>query len=698
MGLFRRTPSTDRERTSWSVPVLLLLIVALPTVCLLWFMTRAMDSERLAVRQRLDEAYRGQLDVLRDRLEVLWSKRIEALRASDREDGAPSRFAAVARERLADGAVLFDARGIPAYPGLSSGSGVDPDDSDPRWIRARRLEFEDRDPEGAAEAYAEMARSDEGTASAARALLARARCLAKTGDASGAVAILAETLAEPEYRGARDPSGRLIAPDASLRALELMDGSDHPLHDRVFETLSNRVRDYREPVLPARQRTFLLRALGERYGERKESGEPRFPLLEAEALSTAYVDRHANRFDSAFGSTFPLVGSWMTAAEQEEGPVLERCLMRGVWQLVLPGEGLVALFREEGLRGELDALGAGSSLSEAFAPSLIPPGEEARDPAGRALSLPSPRPLVGWRLVFDPTGEHIFEDSEDRAAAVYLWTGLLFTVALVGLVALVFRIVNRQMRIARLENDLVATVTHELKTPLASTRLLTDTLLAGRYRDPERTREYLELIARENARLGRLIENFLAFSRMKRDRRAFEPKPVAARSLVDEALDAVREKREEAGFTVTVEMEPGLPPVLADPDALVSVLVNLLENAFKYASGDPRVEVGARVEGPFVALSVRDYGEGLPARELKRIFDRFYQVDARLDRKGDGCGLGLAIVRFVIEAHGGEVEAAPAPGGGLLFMVRLPRAGEAPSPEDARAGSAGPRESREDPS
>ena len=187
------------------------------------------------------------------------------------------------------------------------------------------------------------------------------------------------------------------------------------------------------------------------------------------------------------------------------------------------------------------------------------------------------------------------------------------------------RRLDRQVRLTRLKNDLIATVSHELKTPLSSVRVLVETLLDNQCRDPRQTREYLELIAKENQRLSRLIDNFLTFSRMERNKRAFEMRAISLGEVATKAAEALRERVHAAGFQLDLVIAPDLPWVFGDFDALVTVVVNLLDNALKYARDDRRAAIRVRTDGDLVCLAVEDHGIGLSRRDIRRIFDRFYQ-------------------------------------------------------------------------
>jgi len=231
---------------------------------------------------------------------------------------------------------------------------------------------------------------------------------------------------------------------------------------------------------------------------------------------------------------------------------------------------------------------------------------------------------------------------------------------------------RRQLRLARLKTDLVAAVSHELKTPLASMRLLVDSLLDDSEFDPRKTREYLALIAGENLRLTRLIENFLTFSRLERNRQHFEFAPVEVSTVMETVRDALGERFEHPGCHLDIQVEQGLPEVHADADALVTVLINLLDNAYKYTKDEKAIVLRAFREGDSLALEVRDNGIGIAPRERRRIFQRFYQVDRRLARETGGCGLGLAIVDSIVRAHSGRVNVVSQPGEGSTFTVLLP--------------------------
>jgi signal transduction histidine kinase len=280
--------------------------------------------------------------------------------------------------------------------------------------------------------------------------------------------------------------------------------------------------------------------------------------------------------------------------------------------------------------------------------------------------------MPGWQLSFHPLDMTPFDAAARRQVIVYVSVavGGIAAIAIVGAAA--GRALRRQMRLARLKTDLVAAVSHELRTPLASMRVLIDGLLADDTLDVTKTREYLQMAAGENERLSRLVENFLAFSRLERDRYRFVFSEVDPVEVVAAALDAIRHRIPDA-YPVEVDVEAALPTLRADADALVTALVNLLDNALKYTPADKRIVVRARRDGnAFVSFLVHDNGIGIPVGEQRRIFRRFYRVDRRLAQGTTGVGLGLSIVELVARGHRGSVSVHSNPDAGSTFVLRLP--------------------------
>lgn len=290
--------------------------------------------------------------------------------------------------------------------------------------------------------------------------------------------------------------------------------------------------------------------------------------------------------------------------------------------------------------------------------------------------------LPRWQVaVYQPPGASARQAAHRQIA--------VFTGAFAGLLAVIVagivvthRLMRRETEMARLKSDLVANVSHDLKTPLSVIRMFGETLEMGRVTDEARRREYYRVIARESERLSRLIDNVLDFSRIEGGRRRYEPAPTAVEPVVRETLEAFAYPLEQQGFKVEVSVAPDLPEVTLDADAVGQALANLVDNAIKYSAEVKELRVEARLADGGLALSVADRGIGVAREEQARIFEKFYRVGESDTQGRRGSGVGLALVRHVAEAHGGRVTVESAPGQGSRFVLWLP-AGPGPEPPSA---------------
>jgi signal transduction histidine kinase len=285
----------------------------------------------------------------------------------------------------------------------------------------------------------------------------------------------------------------------------------------------------------------------------------------------------------------------------------------------------------------------------------------------------APAGVGGFVQVF-LKGPEALEEAVAGQRRIFIWTGALATIAVLLIAGTAALAVSRQIDLRDLKSTSVSTVAHEMRTPLASMRMLTDTLREGRYRGEQQLREYLDLIAGENERLRRIAENFLTFSRLDRRGYALELSAIAPHTVASQAIASLRARLEAPGCTFTLEVPESLPQIRADRDSLAQVLTNLIDNALKYTGAEKRIALRARAEPGALLFAVEDNGIGI-ADDLRRtIFEPFYQVDQKLSRTREGSGLGLAIVRRIVKAHGGEIAVASEPGKGSVFTVKIPLA------------------------
>jgi two-component system, OmpR family, phosphate regulon sensor histidine kinase PhoR len=231
---------------------------------------------------------------------------------------------------------------------------------------------------------------------------------------------------------------------------------------------------------------------------------------------------------------------------------------------------------------------------------------------------------------------------------------------------------TQRRRLEVLRRDFVANASHELKTPVAAVRVLAETLLTALPEDPEAGRRFAERIGREAERLDILVRDLLDLSRVERG--ALDVEPVDLVGLVKEVTSGYGDRAEERRITLDTDLQPGVA-MRGDRAQLGLLLSNLLDNALRYTSARGTVCVRLNASESRAVLQVADTGEGIPASELPRVFERFYRVDKARARQTGGTGLGLAIVRHVAEAHGGAVRVDSELGRGSTFTVTLPSTG-----------------------
>ncbi len=238
---------------------------------------------------------------------------------------------------------------------------------------------------------------------------------------------------------------------------------------------------------------------------------------------------------------------------------------------------------------------------------------------------------------------------------------------------------GRRDELDRLKDEFVLTASHELRSPLTSVQGFAELLMLERDSLTPRQLETVEVILDNCRHLVRLLNDLLDLARSDAGRLAIRPQPTEVGPLVEDVVRTMRAQTEAASQTLSEDVQPGLPPIEAEPDRIRQILVNLITNAHEYSPEGASIGVSARALDAEVEIGVSDDGPGIPAEQLERIFERFTRGDAGLTQRVGGTGLGLAISKSLVELHGGSIAAESEPGRGSTFRVRLPFAGGAAS-------------------
>jgi signal transduction histidine kinase len=613
---------------------------------LAWLGHRLLDQDRALEDQRVQEHLEHAADLVSPALE---RGLVELEGALDRAPGSVDRPA---------GTILIVARvdALESFGPLpllyQPDSGTPREASNDTLREGERLEFREGDPLAAAALFRKAARSPEPAVRAAG-LVRLGRSLRKAGRVREAFDAYSElaTLGTVPVLGL---PAELLAREARCSALE----SSGKREDLRLEA-GALLRDLESG------RWRLTRSAWEfRVGEARrwighDPSTTRRP--EAWGVSGALSDLVAEwrqHPDASAGRRFDLVESQPVLVAWRATP--DRLVAVGAGQSCLN-----SLWREAG-----STLGIHLALSD---PKGITVFGTLPAPLGRVAVRPAAVTKLPWTI--HVSSADLTTDASGIAARRRLLLAGLSVLALLLVVSsyLIVRAMTRELAVARLQSDFVASVSHEFRSPLTSIRQLSSLLGQGRLASADQLLRAYAFLAAESERLERLVESLLDFGQIESGRARYRMQVTEATGLVRDVAEAFERTVSPGGYRVELALPASSCRIRADPDALGRALWNLLDNAVKYSPASRTVWVDVAPEEDRLAISVRDRGIGIPAAEQKAIFGKFVRGARSREIGVKGTGLGLAIVRHVVAAHGGDVRLESAPGEGSRFTLRIPR-------------------------
>ncbi len=619
--------------------MLLAIAVILPTVCLLWFMTQAVKNESLAIRQKLIDSYAG-------RAQEIFFKYPDGF-INDQNNFSAS--------------VIYDQNDKIIYPVHSiQNTTVLSDALQKVW----KLEYSDKNFDEAIKQYKSIADTSSTVEVIYECQTAIARCFVKQNKITEAI---------EEYRKLAYPDSNTInknLPPAQIAPAGLMLAEMYSKvnHKDLPKELQKQLSDSTGLIIPTETRIFVLsrlidlaktNGLAETLKTEIQTAQKIIDSDSISLMATDYLEKHSDL------KPFP----------------------QGVFRKIEGRQSVYGIHFKSSGRNRLELLTPEKMSqfwqknADDFTDKLV----FCRIYDDKGLQIAGDRTVEGELFSTLNLKNHfagfkaelclqagVFKEAANRQMLIYIWVAAIVISLMLISSLLAGRAVLRQAKLNKLKNDFIATVTHELKTPLSSMRVLVDTLLEGRCQTKQQETEYLQLISKENIRLSKLIDNFLTFSRMERNKQAFDIAPASPVEIANNAAEAVQTKFEKANVRFSLNILKPLPMINADKDAMVTVLVNLLDNACKYSNDNKHIELNVFAENNSVCFAVKDNGIGLTRRQTKKIFDRFYQVDTSLSRQAEGAGLGLSIVKFIVDAHKGKIDVESKPDKGSIFKITLP--------------------------
>ncbi|MGA2533868.1 MAG: ATP-binding protein [Candidatus Aminicenantales bacterium] len=279
-----------------------------------------------------------------------------------------------------------------------------------------------------------------------------------------------------------------------------------------------------------------------------------------------------------------------------------------------------------------------------------------------------------WTLEFHQPPPRLIKTFLLSRRGLYSFVFLLLAGILVFGLILTIRAVSHELELARMKSDFVSTVSHEFKSPLTSIRQLAEMLQSGRVPSEERRQKYYDVLLEQSERLALLTDNILSLAKIEEGRAEFAFESTDISSLLAEVVSSIQERVRHEGFDIGLNVEGPLPLLAVDRTALSQAVTNLIDNAIKYSGDSRRILVSVILEEQALAITVRDLGVGIKKEDIDRVFERFYRGGDELTRTAKGSGLGLTLVKEIVEAHRGRVHVESEPGKGSVFTIRLPLA------------------------
>lgn len=615
---------------------LFLLVTGVPFAGLAWLGWRLLEQDRALENQRLRERLENAASLLShelDRALADWEQLLSTV-----TPGAPVALPPGGVLLVLDSSEVLHHQGarLPYYPLVPS----PPEAPAGAFRAAESYEFQEQDPAKAAALYQSLARTPDRRLRA-DALMRLARCLRKQQRLKDALAVYGELEALAETPVAGSPA-ELLARHERIALLKMT--GDEQASKRESELLASSLWEgrfridrvtfqfYRESLQPAQAQTNNALTLA-------EAVEALWPLWQRQAEGRS---------------------AWWGAGRS----------VAAVWRRT--SAGTVALV------ADVDALMA----------SALPAIRDLRirlaleDPAGRlAWGIPAKAGLqvaktfqatgLPWTLLVasaDPATEHAFSVSRRD----FLVSGFaLMLLVITAASYFVFRAINRELSVARLQSDFVAAVSHEFRTPLTAMSHITELLEEGGT-PGDRLPLYYRTLGKETKRLRGMVESLLDFGRMEAGRHIYHMEDADAAELVRRVVDEFREEASTNARRVELDMPPGERRIRADREAITRALWNLLENAVKYSPESSTVRVLVEYQRGHLAISVEDQGVGIPKHEQRQVFRKFVRGTSSRTLNVKGSGIGLSMVDHIVKAHRGRVALESEPGRGSRFTILLP--------------------------
>lgn len=590
-----------------------ILAVAIPTAGLLYFMTRALNGERHELILQLQAGRQQALNVASKQAREFLTQKTLMAGAVRGENTSVQKFHALMDLKQIEGALILDPEGTVAYPMLAT-----PDRGGERSVTESKVD--------------DLVESFD-------------HAVIRNGSPVSLEKLMehADELGQSKHRSSRDPYGRFYSAPATLAALQEMP-PNHPRREEYVKRLGETIAD-RENEMPTGQRMFLQHEL-EKLGT---------------SVTWPHRDAEVHSFLMACSFPVPVASGNFISIPDHPDTLAVRPL----------DERVVLFYSKKFILTELKAVIDSVLRAQSLSATIQQPKHEQQHAPLASISL---APILGeWEIAASGDGaDAAIANRIQRAKNIYI-TSAICGCLVIGLLAAwaIRRFVQRE-RDTQSKQDFLSIVSHELRTPLTSIRMFVDSLHAGGMEDPERANTYLGFIRGENERLTRLVENFLTFSRLESGRMAFDFHVIHPDDVADAVCSAMAARMNQAHIHFSRASGASLPLINGDHGALTMALTNLIDNALKYSGEEKEIYFTVNHVEASVVFAVTDNGVGMSGETIRRLGEKFYRDRKVGDSGQGGFGLGLHIVRSIVEAHDARLEITSTPGHGSRFAIHLP--------------------------
>ncbi len=474
------------------------------------------------------------------------------------------------------------------------------------------------------------------------------------------------------------PDKSLLSVETHLTLYEKMVLSEWPLEKAQYEFFTNRIKESIEKILSSESGSPEMTPFRKTLEELKEKEKERWAQTERllvfqDNAAPNLLARVPLRDDSSGDTTRRftldiskynyLVSCLIPAEEQEKNP--NQC-----WGFLINADYLKDSLLAEELNQHVLTEGSGWTVKGSGGQAIL----ESENALSGSLTIKTN--FLGnfpdWIIEFYEQERPFLKTFLFSRQGIYFYMFLLIIGILIFGLILTVRTITRELELAKMKSDFVSTISHEFKSPLTSIRQLSEMLQTGRIPSEGRRQEYYDILLEQSERLSLLTDNVLNFAKMEEGKKEFDFEMTDVGLLLEEIVTTLQDRVRHDGYAIQTDIQESLPLIMADNDALTQAINNLLDNAIKYSGERKKVVVEAYTEEGNLAIAVKDFGVGIKKEELDKIFDRFYRGGEELTRAVRGSGLGLTLVKKIVEAHSGTVQVKSQPGKGSTFTMTLP--------------------------